>query len=1167
MDDKVLSAKLREIENSLLRFSQDTNLQECCQSLLDCLGIKYTIIDPSTQPASFFFSRTNLENKDEYLEKITNMSVVGVATQDTFLSEASKTITSDELEKQLEDDHYKEMVFISFDTTEPFTRSEIALATRAINRKMYSKPVVLFIRHANHLSISTCERTGYIRAPKTTRGEKVGTVTILRDIFCPHPHHGHVAILSSLDASKCEPSFDALYAHWLETFNNELLTKKFYEELSDWYAWAIKNVSFPNELDNPKKNEIYNNENVIRLVTRLIFVWFLKEKHLIPEELFNVQFLSTKLLKDFSPNTKEGLFGHMAKDSHYYKAILQNLFFATLNCPIIDPDTNETNNRHFAGNSSDDSNNKVMKHKDYFINPDLFVELVNKTVPFLNGGLFDCLDDSPRIFYDGFSDKEDISSHLIVPDDLFFGDKITIDLSDYYGDKNKKKVTTRGLIKILKNYNFTIEENTPYEQEVSLDPELLGKVFENLLASYNPETKTTARKQTGSFYTPRDIVQYMVDESIVEHLKRTIDPKLEPLFRNLVSYSKDEVDITDDQRMEIMKSLYECKVLDPACGSGAFPVGILQQMVHIISRIDPTNERWKDLMIDVATAKSRAAFRTESQEERDERLKDIYSTFDEHLNYPDYARKLFLIENCIYGVDIQPIAIQISHLRFFISLIVDQKENSDPASNFGIRPLPNLESKFVAANSLVPLKKNRDLFSTLPQIMELEDKLHEANHQIFKARTPQKKAAWKKKLNDYRLKLADLMVEEGFVSESAGNQISSWDMFNQNAFASFFDSEWMFGINKGFDIVIGNPPFVVTKKGTYKGYDWDTDLYKMFFEASLKRFLKDDGVLSFITPKFYLLNKDDQGLRDYMLDETDLALLALCNPFDAVTENVITITKKSVPSSDQIHNYKRADDTGDFEELPKVLKSVCKDNGYHEIVLGNDCAIQKILERFNKNAVLLKTICTSKRGAEVGKKAAKSLNSGIKTLIGEDCWKYTTCWADSYLSDEDKEYKRLKSFFSPDLILLRRVEKCLSATIVDNETYAFTKNLYGIRIDESKGYSSKFILGWLNSSPVNFYYRKKFSTKKENAFPEIQAYLYEQLPVPDISKEKQLAVESLVNQALEERKRDCFADISSLEDEINVLVFTFYGFEYDDVIAIDPTFPMSKDEYDKKLQD
>lgn len=499
-------------------------------------------------------------------------------------------------------------------------------------------------------------------------------------------------------------------------FSVEVLTKEFYNELSDWYAWAIKIIRFPNDINNKEDDAKFNNEGTIRLITRLIFVWFLKQRHLIPEEFFDEKYIADNLLNDFSPNDKSGLFDFKSHESKYYKAILQNLFFAMLNSPITAEGSKELSERHFRYGRGDYDNNKLMRYESFFKNPQLFVDLANRTVPFLNGGLFDCLDDKDHgMYYDGFSDKENIKNSLIIPDYLFFGEEAgkNIDLSEWYGDKKKKKVSARGIIDILKRYNFTVEENTPFDQEVSLDPELLGKVFENLLASFNPETQTTARKQTGSFYTPREIVQYMVDESLVAHLKRTVGENLEPQYRQLMQYSDNEVELTAEQRKSIMQSLYNCKILDPACGSGAFPMGILQQMVHILSRIDPNNDMWREMMRAVAINKTSEAYLTASDEERNEIINDIERSFDQSINRPDYARKLYLIENCIYGVDIQSIAVQISKLRFFISLVVDQKINTDPTDNFGIRPLPNLEAKFVAANTLIGLnKKDATIFDT-----------------------------------------------------------------------------------------------------------------------------------------------------------------------------------------------------------------------------------------------------------------------------------------------------------------------------------------------------------------------------------------------------------------------------------------------------------------------
>ena len=138
-----------------------------------------------------------------------------------------------------------------------------------------------------------------------------------------------------------------------------------------------------------------------------------------------------------------------------------------LNRPITDEGSNDITERRFRAGRSDYDNNKLMRYEDYFSNPKLFVELANQTVPFLNGGLFDCLDDKDNdMYYDGFSDREVVKKSLIVPDYLFFGEEVgkNIDLSEWYGDKKKKKVSARGLVDILKRYHFTVQENTPFDK-------------------------------------------------------------------------------------------------------------------------------------------------------------------------------------------------------------------------------------------------------------------------------------------------------------------------------------------------------------------------------------------------------------------------------------------------------------------------------------------------------------------------------------------------------------------------------------------------------------------------------------------------------------------------------------------------------------------------------
>lgn len=697
-----------------------------------------------------------------------------------------------------------------------------------------------------------------------------------------------------------------------ERFSVEVLTKAFYQELSDWYAWAIKVISFPNDISTQADDKRHNHEGVIRLITRLIFVWFLKERKLIPWQFFDQEYIANHLIKGFNPHKIDNLFGK-SEASVYYRAILQNLFFAMLNCPITKEGGTEFTERRFKDNRSQFDDNKLMRYRDEFNDPDEFLRLANETVPFLNGGLFDCLDEKRTgMYYDGFSERKESMTQLIVPDYLFFGEEAgkNIDLSEFYGDANKKKVSARGIIDILKRYNFTVEENMPFDKDVSLDPELLGKVFENLLASYNPETQQTARKQTGSFYTPREIVQYMVDESLVTHLKRTVGNELESEYRKLLDYADNEILLTEQQKLAIMQSLYNCKILDPACGSGAFPVGVLQQMVHILKQIDPDNSRWKNMLLQFAIDETSEAYLNSTAEERREAVADIERAFDENVNYPDYARKLHLIENCIYGVDIQPIAIQISKLRFFISLVIDQKRNNNPADNFGIRPLPNLEAKFVAANSLLGLKRTEASLFDSEEIKQKERQLKIAKHKIFSARRPTTKEKWRNEVVRLRKEIADLLLEKDCIGNEQAAQLAQWDMFDQNTFAPFFDPEWMFGIKEGFDILIANPPYISTKgvstadKKLFEAeFGFSDDTYNLFFFKGFS-LLCEGGCITYITPKTFWTTQTKRNLRDLLLANTLNYVFDTANPFEAVmVDTCITSAVKNKPAAENLVRF------------------------------------------------------------------------------------------------------------------------------------------------------------------------------------------------------------------------------------------------------------------------
>ncbi|MGH8591228.1 MAG: Eco57I restriction-modification methylase domain-containing protein [Gammaproteobacteria bacterium] len=642
-----------------------------------------------------------------------------------------------------------------------------------------------------------------------------------------------------------QPPITAVTDKLNAAFSVEEVTKQFYQDIAKWYFWALDYARFPK--DAPKQDG-KDHVSLIRLITRVIFGWFLKGKGLVPGVLFDPRSLAL-ILDGFGPDKASD------KSSVFYKAILQNLFFATLNT--------EMDKRAWARDEQNFMAHSLFRHRELFRDPGAALDLF-KDIPFLNGGLFECLDriegtrEKPRyIRIDGFSRRAD--SQPVVPDFLFFGEERTVDLSQAYGKAGYRSARVRGLVQTLASYNFTLAENTPLDQEVALDPELLGKVFENLLAAHNPETRTTARKQSGSYYTPREIVDYMVDEALIAGLRSGLAaalpeaPDIEARLRHLFAYDEESHRFTESEVEALIHAIDHLKILDPACGSGAFPMGILHKLVFVLGKLDPGNKRWKARQLAKAAEIPDAVV-------RERVLADIEQTFT--ANELDYGRKLYLIENCIYGVDIQPIAVQIAKLRFFISLVVDQKVNR-VVDNLGIRALPNLETKFVAANTLIGINRPAQLAFRNTRIEELERELARVRESHFLARTPATKAKHRERDAALRAEIAELLKEDGWDSATA-RMLAAWDPYDQNASAGFFDAEWMFGQTDGFDVVIGNPPYVriqtlnetaprlvrylkdhyaAAKKGNY-------DLYVVFVEAGLK-LLSPQGELAYILHKFF----------------------------------------------------------------------------------------------------------------------------------------------------------------------------------------------------------------------------------------------------------------------------------------------------------------------------
>jgi adenine-specific DNA-methyltransferase len=337
--------------------------------------------------------------------------------------------------------------------------------------------------------------------------------------------------------------------------------------------------------------------------------------------------------------------------STYYKAILQNLFFATLNTPV--------DSREVSQNPNSSSN---------YLYSDLFAFAESSEIlqlfagiPFLNGGLFECLDQtdstSPN-WIDGFTERD---INLVVPNLLLNSPASTVDLSQYIRSGREAKV--RGLINILNDYHFTVSESTPIDQDIALDPELLGNIFENLLASYNPETSETARKESGSFYTPSYIVNYMVDAGLKSYFQSRLNltGDYTSKFDSLFSWEDEQNPFEPEITQNLVEAIAQLKSMDPACGSGAFLMGLLNKLVLILNKLDPKGKLWEQAQENLLAQKLNQ--NSDLSPNRKHHLKaKLQSSFASPNS--NYGRKLYLIENSIFGVDIQPFAIQIAKLRF-----------------------------------------------------------------------------------------------------------------------------------------------------------------------------------------------------------------------------------------------------------------------------------------------------------------------------------------------------------------------------------------------------------------------------------------------------------------------------------------------------------------------
>ncbi len=795
-------------------------------------------------------------------------------------------------------------------------------------------------------------------------------------------------------------------------------------------------------------------------------------------------------------------------------------------------------------------------------------------IPFLNGGLFEPLDD-----YDWQK------TEIIIPDHLF---------SNHEKSKQGDKGT--GILDVFDRYNFTVNESEPLEKEVAIDPEMLGKVFEELLG-------VSERKSKGSFYTPREIVHYMCQESLVNYLDTSINTKQKSLIPEKAKQTKMfdapepeqgalqtqvyEVIIprgdietlihlgerasdfeaarksgTKSYSAELPKSiekyarlmdekLRDITVCDPAIGSGAFPVGMMTEIVRARSTLTPY--------------------------------------FNDISERTPYHFKRHAIQECLYGVDIDPGAVEIAKLRLWLSLVVDEEDVKQ------IKPLPNLDYKIVAGNSLLGVEK--DLFN-----LDAYNRLEALKPRFFDETDHDEKAEIKKAI--------DALIHD----LTRGKDVFDYEIYFSE----------VFHLNKGFDVVIGNPPYIQIQKFSgkkcqkewekqkFKTFTKTGDVYCLFYERG-NNLLTHGGCLCFITSNQWMRTAYGKKLREYISQNTrPKKLLDLGEGiFDATTNtNVLLYEKNSAPKSFQATNVTSKDSFGSTQDFswvdlvptadPWIVSSIAEQKIQTKIKQAGtplkdwDVSINYGIKTGFNEAFIIdgkkkdELIATDPKCAEI-----------IKPLLrGCDIKRYKTIYNDLWLINAHNGYGNTTRINVDGFPVIKKhldtvEKKRVSGALGDKAKKAKGllkrddqgKTPYNLRncayvsefekekitwgnlsqkaqfalvepsifINAPSPFltpSSRYILSILNSQLADYYIRS-LGVIRSGGFFEYKPMFVEQLLVPEISKIEQKPFIDLVEDILSKRESNPDADVEDIEKQIDQLVYKLYGLTKKEIAIVE----------------
>ena len=732
-------------------------------------------------------------------------------------------------------------------------------------------------------------------------------------------------------------------------------------------------------------------------------------------------------------------------------------------------------------------------------------------VPFLNGGLFQL-------------DEEDCT-------DIRLPQHLLGDVLDFF-----------------ERYNFTIDENDPNDAQVGVDPEMLGRVFENLLED---------NKDKGAFYTPKEIVQYMCQESLVAYLQTDVENEADKVaIRQFVLTH--EAEQLGTMAEDISIKLLNVKICDPAIGSGAFPMGLLRELYLCQCAIHP------DLV-----EKSAA---------------DI---------------KRHIIQNNIYGVDIEKGAVDIARLRFWLSLIVDEETP---------RFLPNLDFKIMQGNSLLEQYKGVDLskMTTLSteqgegtqltwfdkELDILRFDLRQKLDEYYNCSDHQRKEHLKQEIIDnvkQQLREQSINVDFGDLDLSANDQFTLWHTWFYDVFSQ-----------GGFDIVIGNPPYGLINKKQNQGDGVIVDPVILKQYKELKRYLpaqggmlnifrlfivqsvyllKEKGIFSEIFPLAFTCDVSASKCRSFVLSECSIITLEAFPERDNPQKRVFESAKMSVcilvmyKLSNPCCSFKlriNREKYVETEKQPGILsyRDLRKmDSKYLTIPLSEswDMNIVKKVFSISVNFGSIGKCNTGEIDMTFCKGAFTTNESDIKMIRGANLNRYvvkeTMSQGEVFHLNKERllAIKKLDdSLFSTPRIVMQGITGVnehirLKMTISKNALCANSVNYLSF----NSNVNVLYMLGLLNSKLLNYVF-KQFSTNSN-----VNGYEVDNLPIPNAAEEKQRAISTIVKEILVHKEKEELSDTSNLEKQIDLFIYHLYGLTYDEVLIVDPETPITREEYEK----